>query len=126
MSTLYTIATNYKYLVVGTDNAAEWYTGYFTKYGDGGVDIQPIIDLRKEEVSEMAKFLELPQSVINKTPSADLWVGQTDEDELGTTYENIDKFLIGKLIPKKDEQIIKHIHCRTEHKRNVARQLRLE
>lgn len=126
MSTLYTIATNYNYLVVGTDNAAEWYTGYFTKYGDGGVDIQPIIDLRKEEVGEMAKFLALPPSVINKTPSADLWVGQTDEEELGTTYEYIDKFLLGEPIPPKDEKIIKQIHARTEHKRNIAPQLRLK
>src|SRR5699024_3038628 len=54
MSTLYTIATNHQYLVVGTDNAAEWYTGYFTKYGDGGVDLQPIIDLTKQEVADMA------------------------------------------------------------------------
>src|SRR5690625_940888 len=126
MSSLYTIATNYNYLVVGTDNAAEWYTGYFTKYGDGGVDIQPIIDLRKEEVGAMAKYLELPPSVINKTPSADLWVGQTDEEELGTTYEYIDKFLKGEPIPEKDEQIIKQIHARTEHKRNIAPQLRLQ
>src|SRR5699024_5550410 len=54
MSALYTIATNYEYLVVGTDNAAEWHTGYFTKYGDGGVDIQPIADLTKGEVSQLA------------------------------------------------------------------------
>lgn len=60
MSTLYTIATNHQYLVVGTDNAAEWYTGYFTKHGDGAVDIQPIIDLTKQEVKEMATFLGVP------------------------------------------------------------------
>jgi|SRR5690625_148082 len=126
MSTLYTIATNYKYLVVGTDNAAEWYTGYFTKYGDGGVDIQPIIDLRKEEVIEMAKYLKLPPSVINKKPSADLWVGQTDEEELGTTYEYIDKFLKGEPIPKQDETIINQIHARTEHKRKIPPHLNLK
>ena len=52
MSTLYTIATNYNYLVVGTDNAAEWYTGYFTKYGDGGVDILPIVDFTKQKLEK--------------------------------------------------------------------------
>src|SRR5690625_2502452 len=126
MSTLYTIATNYKYLVVGTDNAAEWYTGYFTKYGDGGVDIQPIIDLRKEEVADMAKYLQLPSAVINKKPSADLWEGQTDETELGTSYTNIDRFLKGQTIPKADKKIIEKLHAQTEHKRNIARQLRLK
>ncbi len=126
MSTLYTVATNYNYLVVGTDNAAEWYTGYFTKYGDGGVDIQPIIDLRKEEVADMAKYLQLPSAVINKKPSADLWEGQTDETELGTSYTNIDRFLEGQTIPKADEKIIEKLHAQTEHKRNIARQLRLK
>src|SRR5699024_7112186 len=81
MSTLYTIATQLNYLVVGTDNAPEWHTGYFTKYGDGGVDIQPIIQLTKSEVREMASTLRVPDSVIQKQPSADLWAGQTDEEE---------------------------------------------
>src|SRR5699024_2408817 len=57
MSTLYSVATNYQYLVVGTDNLAEWYTGYFTKYGDGGSDILPLIDLTKSEVKELAAYL---------------------------------------------------------------------
>src|SRR5699024_3106027 len=57
MSTLYSVATNYEYLVVGTENLAEWYTGYFTKYGDGGVDIQPLMDLTKGEVKDLAKHL---------------------------------------------------------------------
>src|SRR5690625_4073523 len=126
MSTLYTIATNYKYLVVGTDNAAEWYTGYFTKYGDGGVDIQPIIDLRKEEVAKMASFLGVPHDVIVKQPSADLWVGQTDEAELGTSYDYIDKYLKGEPIPETDRRIIEQLHERTEHKRQIAPQFRFE
>lgn len=126
MSTLYTIATNYQYLVVGTDNAAEWYTGYFTKYGDGGVDLQPIVDLTKEEVAEMATYLGVPQSVINKKPSADLWVGQTDEEEMGTTYHYIDAYLSGKEIPDEDKHVIEQMHLRTEHKRNIATQLRLK
>lgn len=126
MSTLYTLAANYRYLVVGTDNAAEWYTGYFTKYGDGGVDLQPIIDLTKSEVVEMARFLHVPETVINKKPSADLWVGQTDEAELGTTYEMIDRYLNGESIPAKDKQIIERLHRTTEHKRQIAKQFRFK
>lgn len=125
MSTLYTIATNYQYLVVGTDNAAEWHTGYFTKYGDGGVDIQPIIDLRKEEVFEMARVLGVPTSIINKQPSADLWVGQTDEEELGTTYRYIDQYLRGESIPDEDRMIIEKLHRQTSHKRKMPPQCRL-
>lgn len=125
MSTLYTIATNYNYLVVGTDNASEWYTGYFTKYGDGGVDILPIVDFTKEEVRAMAKYLGVPEEVINKKPSADLWEGQTDEDEMGTTYEKIDAHIKGKEIPVNDRNIIERMHRRTEHKRRTAKQFRL-
>lgn len=126
MSTLYTIATNYRYLVVGTDNAAEWYTGYFTKYGDGGVDIQPIIDLTKSEVTEMARYLQVPETVIVKKPSADLWVGQTDEEEMGTTYTMIDRYLNNETIPEKDKQRIETMHEKTEHKRQIARQFRFK
>ena len=78
MSTLYTIANNLGYMVVGTDNKAEVYTGYFTKYGDGGVDLLPIANLLKREVYEWAKVLGVPNEIINKAPSAGLWEGQTD------------------------------------------------
>ncbi|HEY4601182.1 MAG TPA: NAD(+) synthase [Cerasibacillus sp.] len=119
MSTLYTVATNYNYLVVGTDNKAEWYTGYFTKYGDGGVDLLPIIDLTKAEVREMAAYLGVPKEVIEKEPSADLWEGQTDEKEMGTTYDMIDAYLNGEPIPEEHQKIIKAMHKRTEHKRHT-------
>ncbi len=122
MSTLYAVATNFNYLVVGTDNQAEWYTGYFTKFGDGGVDIQPIIDLTKSEVETMAKELGVYQAVIDKEPSADLWEGQTDEEEMGTSYEMIDAHLNGEEIPEKDFSIIKNLHEKSEHKRKIAPQ----
>jgi len=125
MSTLYTIATNYNYLVVGTDNAAEWYTGYFTKYGDGGVDLLPLVDFTKGEVRELAKILGVPDSVVNKKPSADLWEGQTDEDEMGTTYDRIDAFLKGGDIPEKDKAVIERMHARTEHKRSPVKQFHI-
>ncbi|WP_062356987.1 NAD(+) synthase [Bacillus kwashiorkori] len=120
MSTLYTIANNYNYLVVGTDNAAEWFTGYFTKYGDGGVDLVPLVHFTKGEVREIAKIVGVPDEIINKAPSAGLWEGQTDEGEMGTTYEMIDNFLKGEQIPKRDQQIIERLHRVSEHKRHIA------
>ncbi len=126
MSTLYSVATNYEYLVVGTDNLAEWYTGYFTKYGDGGSDILPLIDLTKTEVKELATYLGVVDNVINKVPSADLWEGQTDEAEMGTSYEMIDAFLDGKEIPQKDRRLIENMHQKTEHKRNIPTQYKFK
>ncbi|WP_170007797.1 NAD(+) synthase [Bacillus fonticola] len=120
MTTLYSIAQNQNYLVVGTDNAAEWHTGYFTKFGDGGVDLVPLVNLTKGEVREMAQALSVPDAIINKAPSAGLWEGQTDENEMGTTYENIDKYLQGMDIPQKDKEIIDRMHERTAHKRQLA------
>lgn len=120
MSTLYSIANNYGYLVVGTDNAAEWYTGYFTKFGDGGVDLVPLVNLTKGEVREVAKYVGVPDAIINKAPSAGLWEGQTDENEMGTSYDMIDRFLNGQEIPEKDRKIIEGLHKRSEHKRRLA------
>ena len=117
MSTLYSIANNMGYMVVGTDNKAEIYTGYFTKYGDGGVDLLPMANLLKKEVYEWAKYLGVPDEIVNKSPSADLWEGQTDETEMGTTYAYIDSFISGKDIPEKDRLIIEKLHKSTEHKR---------
>ncbi|CDQ20431.1 NH(3)-dependent NAD(+) synthetase [Halobacillus karajensis] len=119
MSALYAVGNNYNYLVVGTDNAAEDYTGYFTKYGDGGVDLVPLIHLRKEEVREMAETLNVPDSIIYKKPSAELWEGQTDEEELGLSYETIDAYLKGEEINPEDEVKLKKRHEITEHKRQV-------
>ncbi|SDK40457.1 NAD(+) synthase [Sediminibacillus albus] len=120
MSTLYALAANYQYMVVGTDNAAEFYTGYFTKYGDGGVDLVPLVDLGKGEVREMAKYLGVPDDIVHKKPSAGLWEGQTDENEMGTTYDMIDKYLKGEEIPQKDKEIIDRLHKNSAHKREIA------
>ena len=117
MSTLYGIANNMGYLVAGTDNAAELLTGYFTKYGDGGVDILPLAHLTKREVFEWAKHLGVPQSVIDRKPSAGLWEGQTDEDEMGVTYDAIDNYIEGKPVSEEDKIIIERMHARTQHKR---------
>jgi NAD+ synthase len=120
MSTLYTVGNNYGYLVTGTDNAAEWFTGYFTKFGDGGVDLVPLVHITKGEVREMAIYLGVPEDVITKHPSAGLWEGQTDENEMGTTYDRIDAYLKGHEVPDKDKEIIEKLHERSHHKRQMA------
>ncbi len=80
-------------LVIGTGNKSELQTGYFTKYGDGGVDLLPLGNLYKTEVWELARALNIPEQIITKAPTAGLWPGQTDEAELGLSYQQLDKIL---------------------------------
>lgn len=80
-------------IVAGTGNKTELLVGYFTKYGDGGVDILPIGGLYKTEVREIADYVGVPKNIIKKAPTAGLWTGQTDEEELGIRYELLDKIL---------------------------------
>ena len=94
MTTLYYVANLVKGVVLGTGNKSEAMIGYFTKYGDGGVDLFPIIDLYKFEVRAVAAHIGVPQSVIDRPPSAGLWQGQTDEDEIGLTYDQLDEALM--------------------------------
>ncbi|MFH1612264.1 MAG: NAD+ synthase [bacterium] len=91
MIILYYFANNFNYLVAGTGNKSEIMTGYFTKYGDGGIDILPIGGLLKTEIKELSKNLKIPKEIIEKAPSAGLWENQTDEKELGITYKKLDK-----------------------------------
>lgn len=97
-------------IVAGTGNKTELLIGYFTKYGDGGVDILPIGDLYKTEVREIANYLGVPKCIIEKAPTAGLWTGQTDEEELGIKYESLDKILY-LMIDKKQstEEVSKRI-----------------
>jgi len=90
---LYDRSFSYKALVIGTGNRTEELLGYFTQYGDGACAINPIVHLYKTEVFELAKYLKLPKAIIEKAPTAGLWEGQTDEEELGATYEEIDNCL---------------------------------
>lgn len=80
-------------LVLGTGNKSEILTGYYTKFGDGGVDVLPIGHLYKTQVRQLARFLKIPQKIVDKTPSAGLWPGQSDEEELGISYEELDRIL---------------------------------
>ena len=108
MILLYDQAAKYKALVLGTSNKTELLLGYFTKYGDGGVDLEPLGDLYKTQVRQLAKDLGIPDRIIKKAPTAGLWSGQTDEGELGFTYEEVDRLLYYMIDEKKsDEELIK-------------------
>ncbi len=94
MVTLYDQSMAWGGLVMGTSNKTEFLLGYSTIYGDSGVALHPIADLYKCQVRQLARFLGVPRSIIEKPPSADLWVGQTDEAELGFTYDEADQVLM--------------------------------
>ena len=117
MMTLYAIAASESRLVAGTGNRSELYVGYFTKWGDGSCDFNPIADLTVTEIYEFLRYLEAPKAVINKTPSAALFDGQTDETEMGISYAELDTFLFGKDIAKDKKEIIEKLHKSSEHKR---------
>ncbi|MDK2819817.1 MAG: NAD(+) synthase, partial [Mycoplasmataceae bacterium] len=127
MSVLYALAQENSYLVLGTDNYAEYYLGYFTKYGDGGCDLLPIVHLFKSQVFEMAKQLNLPKAIIEKAPSAGLWYNQEDEKELGFTYNEFELFINHKKVDQKIISKIEKQHQSTEHKRkSIPKPLRMD
>ncbi|MBO8179595.1 MAG: NAD+ synthase [Archaeoglobus sp.] len=119
----YYYANSMNRLVAGTSNKSELMVGYFTKYGDGGVDFMPIGDLFKTEVFQLASYLGVPRNIIEKKPSAALWPGQTDEEEMGISYAELDEIL--KLIEKgekrddeKFKKVLKMVE-RSKHKRQM-------
>ncbi len=93
MTALFFVANSLNHLVAGTGNRSEIAIGYYTKYGDGGVDLLPIGGLLKSQVRALARELEVPADVIEKAPSAGLWRGQTDEGEMGFTYDDLERYL---------------------------------
>ena len=117
MITLYAIAASENRLVAGTGNRSEAYMGYFTKWGDGAHDFNPISDLTVTEIYEFLTWLKAPQAIITKAPSAALFDGQTDEDEMGVTYAAIDKYILTGEANDHDKAIIDRYHARSEHKR---------
>jgi NAD+ synthase len=120
MATLYFVANSLNYLVAGTGNRSELTIGYFTKYGDGGVDVLPLGQLTKGEVLALARELEVPESIIDKPPSAGLWAGQTDEAEMGFSYADLERYLskgpegVAPALAMRIERLVRA----TEHKRS--------
>jgi NAD+ synthase len=119
MTSLYFIANSLNYLVVGTGNRSEITLGYYTKYGDGGCDVLPIGALLKSEVRSLAKELSVPKAIIEKAPSAGLWIGQTDEAEMGFTYDTLEKYLTEgpSAVPKATADRIEQLIRVSGHKR---------
>lgn len=138
MVIVYHYANAMKSMVIGCSNKTEWLTGYFTKYGDGAVDLMPIADLYKNQVRQLAVHMRIPESIIRKTPTAGLWPGQSDEDELGVKYDTLDLILYGKEKRMSDQEVasdlevdihlVRRIYERVranEHKRRPPLILRL-
>lgn len=123
MITLYFYANKHNYLVAGTGNKSELAVGYFTKYGDGGVDILPIGSLFKKDVISLAKELGIPREIIEKPPTAGLWPNQTDEAEMGITYKELDNIILAietgnySGLNKKNIDKVKKMYDISAHKR---------
>jgi NAD+ synthase len=122
MAALYYVANALNYLVAGTGNRSELAIGYFTKYGDGGVDLLPIGDLLKSDVRAAARDLGVPEPVIEKAPSAGLWLGQTDETEMGFSYAELENYLTKgpETVPPALAMRIERLIRASEHKRALA------
>ena len=122
MAALYYVANSLEYLVAGTGNRCELTIGYFTKHGDGAVDLLPIGHLLKSEVRTLAEQLGVPRSVIEKPPTAGLWPGQTDEAEMGFSYADLERYLthgpegVSPALALRLERMIRA----SEHKRALA------
>ena len=119
MTTLYAVAASENRLVAGTGNRSEGYMGYFTKWGDGACDFNPIADLTVTEVYEFLRHFHTPDFIMDKAPSAGLFDGQTDESEMGVTYRSIDDFLLTGRVNEDDGAIIEKFHQGSAHKRKM-------
>lgn len=117
MLTLYAVAASENRLVAGTGNRSEAYMGYFTKWGDGAHDFNPIGDLTVTEIFAFLTYLKAPQQIIDKAPSAGLFDGQTDEKEMGITYRAIDDWLLHGKGTEHDLEVMRRFHDKSEHKR---------
>ena len=121
MIMLYALAGKHGALVAGTGNMSEIFTGYFTKWGDGASDFMPLANLTKGEVWTLARELSIPSKIVDKAPSADLFHGQTDESEMGFSYQQIDSFLLSG--SSGDEAVDERLRARNkvmEHKNSAV------
>ncbi len=121
MTTLYAFANQLGYRVLGTGNRSELAVGYFTKYGDGGADLLPLGSLVKSEVRDLARSLDVPARIITKPPSAGLWADQTDEAEMGLTYEELDAYLLTGVASPAVKARVDAMIADSEHKRALPR-----
>lgn len=121
MLTLYYHAANYNYLVAGTGNKSELTVGYFTKYGDSGADILPLASFVKHEVWDLAKYFDIPEKIINKPPSAGLWENQTDENEMGINYDELDTYILTGKADDRVKTIVDDLNRKSKHKREFAK-----
>lgn len=119
MIALYAVAASENRLVAGTGNRSEAHMGYFTKWGDGAHDFNPIADLTVTEIYEFLRYLNAPQAVITKAPSAALFDGQTDETEMGITYAAIDDYILNGNATAEDKAKIDSYNARSAHKRRM-------
>lgn len=119
MTSLYFLANSLNYMVAGTGNRSEITLGYYTKYGDGGVDVLPIGGLLKSEVYALARELGVPEPIITKAPTAGLWVGQTDEAEMGFSYDMLERYLDkgASAVPEAVAKRIEQLRTSSNHKR---------
>ena len=118
MAALYAVAASENRLVAGTGNKSERYMGYFTKWGDGAFDFNPIADLTVTEIRKFLVYFDAPTRIIEKAPSAGLYDGQTDEGEMGVSYKAIDEYLQSGTCAPEDMEIIANYHKVSAHKRN--------
>ena len=125
MITLYHFANSEKLLVVGTSNKSELLMGYFTKFGDGAADLEPIGDIYKTEVRELAREMGIPEKVIKKAPSAGLWKGQTDEGEMGISYDRLDAILLGIEMGLKENEISQRAETTVKEVSRIANTIRM-
>jgi NAD+ synthase len=132
MAALYYLSQAKRYLVAGTGNRPELMVGFFTKWGDGGVDLEPLGELYKHEVRALARVLGVPQPIVDRAPSPGLWPGQTDEGEMGITYAELDAILAAWDRGEEPEQPaasiakVKAMVARTEHKRAMPPAFRVK
>jgi NAD+ synthase len=124
MTVLYYFAGSQGRLVLGTSNKSEMLIGYFTKYGDGGADLEPIGDLYKTQVRQLAREIGIPDRIVDKAPSAGLWKGQTDEGEIGMTYDALDSILHGMELGLGEGAIVDRAGTSVEEVRRVASMVR--
>jgi len=117
MTTLHYFAQNNNYLVAGSTNKSEFVVGYFTKYGDSGVDLLPLASFVKSEIRELARRLNIPEIIIEKPPTAGLWSNQNDEEDLGFSYDTLDEYIRTGKGPKEIVERIEKMYKISEHKR---------